>query len=94
MTCAVFDFPTIAKHARLKALDGTPQNVVQPMAVNTAPVEFDPYGMYLTAVSTVEPIQDAPLASLTGGVSHVTFHDSSGYDTAPAEYSPPETDPA
>lgn len=38
MTAAVFDFETIAKHARLKALDGTPQNVVQPMGVDAGQI--------------------------------------------------------
>jgi len=67
MTAAIFDFPTIGKEARLKALEGRAQNVVQPMGVDpgVAPVEFDPYGMY------------------------------AGFaDTAPAEWSAPDFDPA
>lgn len=84
MTAAIFDFPTIGKNARLKALDGAPQNVVQPMTVNTAPVEFDPYGMYAgLPASAGTPETDSDPRN-----PNVVFldHDVIWIDTAPSDW--------
>lgn len=106
MTCAVFDFATIAKHARLKALDGTPQNVVQPLSVGVDPGIVQPtepqwfYGvaadgvtpvpMYYTAVPVTRGLVDR-IASLVEGVNSEDLYWS---DTAPSEWSAPDFDPA
>lgn len=83
MTAIIYDTDAIGKIARLKALDGTPQNVVQPMTVNTASVEFDPYGMYAFGLPPSAGTPETDCDPLNPNV-----------DTAPSEYSPPDFDPA
>lgn len=87
MTSIVHDFPAIGKHARLKALDGTPQNVVQPMGVDpgVAPVEFDGYGMYAGWTDNAPAV----FVSEQGNV-----YTMSVVDTAPSEWVAPDFDPA
>lgn len=102
MTYAVFDFEAIAKGARLKAMDGTPQSVMQPMTVATL-AEFDPYGMYLAGAGSCGSVTlaQADLPISVGAAAYIeaqraiiagTFE--TYLDTAPSEWSAPDFDPA